>query len=61
MLDSFSKRSGKSKAEVEKLWNEAKDSAATQGHTDDYPYIVGILKRMLSLSSVKPKILSRLG
>lgn len=55
VLDSFSKKSGKSKAEVEKLWKEAKDSAATQGHANDYPYTVGILKRMLSLSSVKPK------
>jgi len=50
MIPSFAKRSGKSEKEVEKLWHKAKGLAADQGHTEEYDYIVGILKRMLRLN-----------
>lgn len=48
---SFSKRSGKSADEVERLWSKAKNIATSAGKTGDdhYAYVVGILKRMLKL------------
>jgi len=50
IVKSFAKKSGKSVDEVEKLWSEAKSAAEKEGHKEDYNYIVGILKRMLSLN-----------
>lgn len=49
-IASFAKKSGKSKKEVERLWNKAKKLAAEQGREEDWPYIVGILKRMLGIN-----------
>lgn len=31
----------------EELWDKAKGLAADQGHKEDYPYIMGIFKKML--------------
>jgi hypothetical protein len=51
-LKSFADQSGKSMSEVERLWDEAKKAAAEQGHKEDYDYITGIVKKMLSIESV---------
>jgi len=50
LVKSFAEKSGKSVAEVEKLWKEAKTKAKEEGHAEEYDYIVGILKKMLSLN-----------
>ena len=52
MIPSFAKRSGKSEKEVERLWHKAKDLAVDGGHSEEYDYIVGILKRMLKLEGL---------
>jgi hypothetical protein len=52
-IKSFAKKSGKSEAEVEKLWDKAKELAADQGHKDDYDYVAGILKKMLKLEDTQ--------
>lgn len=49
ILKTFAKRTGKSAAEVEKLWNKAKARAAKEGRPKDWAYITGILKRMLGI------------
>lgn len=51
LIKSFAKKSGKTIPEVEKLWNKAQDMAKEKGLEDDnmYAYIVGILKKMLSI------------
>lgn len=50
IVKSFAEQTGKSEAEVEKLWKEAKKIAADNGHKEEYDYIVGILKKMLKLN-----------
>jgi len=50
IVKSFAAKAGKSVPEVESLWQKAKESAAKGGHSEDYPYIVGILKKMLGLN-----------
>jgi hypothetical protein len=50
IVKSFADKTGKSEAEVEKLWNKAKEIAADNGHKEDYEYITGILKKMLSIN-----------
>ena len=50
IINSFADKSGKSKEEIERLWNKAKEQASKEGHEEDYAYIVGILKRMLGLN-----------
>jgi len=52
IINSFAKKSGKSKDEVEKLWAKAKAIAAEEGHEEDYPYIVGMLKKMLGIEKI---------
>lgn len=32
--------------EDERLWNKAKERAKEQGHTEDWPYVMGIFQRM---------------
>lgn len=49
IVQSFAKKSGKSIDQVEKLWQKAKAIAAEEGHVEDYAYITGILKKMLSI------------
>ena len=54
IIKSFAKESGKSVGEVEKLWNQAKESAKKEGkkESDDsfYAYVTGTLKKMLKIS-----------
>jgi len=49
VVQSFAKKSGKSIEEIERLWQKAKAIAAEEGHVEDYAYITGILKKMLSI------------
>lgn len=50
IIASFAQKSGKSEAEVEKLWNQAKKEAEDATGVDDvYAYATGILKKMLSI------------
>lgn len=49
IINSFSNKTGKSVKEVEKLWDKAKKIASDNNEEDDYQYITGILKNMLSL------------
>lgn len=53
LVKSFASESGKTVAEVEKLWNKAKASAKKQGKTEDddgfFKLVVGILKKMLKI------------
>lgn len=39
----------------EEKWKKAKARAAEEGHEDDWPYIVGIYKRMARTGEYKPK------
>lgn len=49
IINSFSDKTGKSIKEVEKLWDKAKKIASDNNKEDNYQYITGILKNMLSL------------
>ena len=51
LVKSFAKKSGKSVEEVEKLWQEAEQIAKKNDVKEEskYAYIVGILKKMLSI------------
>lgn len=52
LVQSFAKRSGKSVAEVEKLWDEVKAAAKKKFKEDSprfYQYITGTLKKVLKL------------
>ena len=49
VVKSFAEKSGKTEAEVEKMWDEAKASAEKEGKAEDYAYITGILKKMLKI------------
>jgi 3-oxoacyl-ACP reductase-like protein len=46
----LAKEKGKSVAEVERLWDKAKDQAEKAGRKDDYAYITGILQHMVGAS-----------
>jgi hypothetical protein len=50
VINSFAEKTGKSVAEVDKLWNKAKESAKESGQGENYAYITGILKKMLGLN-----------
>ncbi len=50
IINSFAKKSGKSVSEVKSLWKKAKKQAEKERHGEDYPYIVGILKRMVGFN-----------
>ena len=50
IVKSFAEKTGKSEAEIEKLWKKAKDIAKESGRDEDYAYIVGILKKILNLN-----------
>lgn len=49
-IKTVAKQTGKSEAELEKLWDKAKASAAEQGHKEDYDYITGIFKKMAGVN-----------
>jgi hypothetical protein len=53
MVQKYADETGKSVSEVEKLWTKAKEVAKEAGRKEDdenfYPYVVGILKKMLGL------------
>lgn len=46
-ITSMAKKAGKSEAEAEKLWAEAKAAAKKEGHAEDYAYVMGIFKKMI--------------
>lgn len=46
VIKSYADKTGKSVAELENLWDKAKEAAKEQGRTDDYAYITGIFKNM---------------
>lgn len=50
VINSFAEKTGKSVAEVDKLWNKAKAIAAEEGEGENYAYITGIVKKMLGLN-----------
>lgn len=50
-LKSMAEKHGVSIDTAERYWKEAKKSAASSGHTDDYAYIMGIVKRRMGVSS----------
>lgn len=51
IIEPFAKKSGKSKGEVEKLWNKAKKIAIeTVGDNNYYAFAVGVLKNMLGIN-----------
>lgn len=50
IIKSFAERSGKPIKDVERLWDKAKEIAKTEVHQEEYDYIVGVLKKMLSLN-----------
>ena len=56
----LAKQTGKSVAEVERLWDTAKEQAAKAGHKDDYAYITGILNQMVGASSLRVEAATRL-
>ncbi len=49
-VKSFAEKTGKSVAEVEKLWDKAKELAKEAGEAENFAYITGILKKMLNLN-----------
>lgn len=53
VVKSLAKKSGKSVDDVEKLWDKAKKIAVDDGRSEDdedfYPYVTGILKKMLKI------------
>ena len=53
IVKSFAKKTGKDMDEVERLWKKARALATNAKSTSDkdyYPYVVGILRRMLKMS-----------
>jgi hypothetical protein len=50
MLKILADKAGVSVDKAEEYWNRAKEQAAKNNHKDDYPYIVGIIKKMLGIS-----------
>ena len=51
----FAKKYNKSVDQAEKLWNKAKGLAADAGKSEDWAYITGIFKRLISESPYEPK------
>ena len=51
IVKAFARKTGRTEKAVERLWSKAKSIAAEEGHSEDWEYIVGILKRMLRIES----------
>lgn len=51
VLSDLAAQAGVSLDRAEDLWTQAKAAAKDQGHDEDYAYIVGILKKMLGLTT----------
>lgn len=49
VIKSYSKKTGKSESELEKKWAKAEKIAKDNGQKGNYPYIMGIFKRMLDI------------
>jgi hypothetical protein len=58
-LKALAKESDESLPDVEKLWDEAKAAAEEEGHEKDYPYIMGILRKMLGIKTEQKESYSR--
>jgi hypothetical protein len=58
-LKALAKESDKSLPDVEKLWDKAKAIAEDEGHKKDYPYIMGILRRMLGIKTEQKESYSK--
>ena len=54
IISSFAEKSGKSKEEVERLWDETKqkliDNGAKESADNFYPILVSILKKKLNIN-----------
>lgn len=46
IIKSYADKTGKSEAELEKIWDDAKKAAEEQGQGDNYAYITSIFKNM---------------
>lgn len=53
IVKSFAAKTGKSVQDVEQDWQKAKAIAKDAGHAEDFPYITGILKKMLKTNENK--------
>ena len=55
IVKSFAMKSGKSEKEIERLWDKAISIAKEDGRKEDdenfYPFVVGILKKMLKMET----------
>ena len=56
VLKSLASKSGKSLAELEKYWAQAKASAEKEGKSKDYAYIVSIVKKMAGIKEKKKNL-----
>jgi hypothetical protein len=61
IINSFSNKTGKTVKEVEKLWDKAKKIASDNNEQDNYQYITGILKNMLSLEDTSSSDVATFG
>lgn len=50
IVKSFAERTKKPIKDIEAKWDEAKATASKEGHQNNYPYIVGILKHLLGIN-----------
>lgn len=62
--DSFAAREGISHAaaikRLESIWDDVKTKAADSGHTEDWPYIMGVFKKRIH-ATLLSRVISRLG
>lgn len=54
LTEAFFKGHGVETERDERLWSEAKDAAAKEGHTDDWAYIQGVFNRMKGIDKASP-------
>jgi hypothetical protein len=56
LLKALAKKTGHPISKVEKHWEKAKAIAASEGHKKDWPYIVGIEKKMEGIKKQEESI-----